>query len=96
MRVYSPSAEVRGHTPAQQILQTGKKNVEIRSVDAVGNYAVRIVFSDGHDSGIFSWEYLKELADNQEKNWSQYLQKLSEANASRLAKISVGNWTPDQ
>jgi DUF971 family protein len=83
LRVYSPSAEVRGHGPGQEVLQTGKRNVEIRALEPVGSYAVQPQFSDGHNTGIYSWEYLYELGHNQEKLWSQYLDKLKAAGASR-------------
>jgi DUF971 family protein len=83
LRVYSPSAEVRGHGPGQEVLQVGKRNVEIRSLEPVGSYAVQPQFSDGHSTGIYSWDYLYELGENQEKLWSQYLDKLSAAGASR-------------
>src|SRR5881227_3570914 len=76
LRVYSPSAEVRGHGPGQEVLQTGKRAVEIVSLEPVGSYAVQPVFSDGHSTGIFSWEYLYELGQNQEKFWAEYLAKL--------------------
>jgi DUF971 family protein len=85
LRVYSPSAEVRGHGPGQEVLQTGKRLVEIRSLEPVGSYAVQPVFSDGHSTGIYSWEYLYELGDNQEKLWAQYLERLQQAGASRDA-----------
>ena len=83
LRVYSPSAEVRGHGPGQEVLQTGKRNVEIRSLEPVGSYAVQPQFSDGHSTGIYSWEYLYELGQNHEKLWSQYLEQLKAAGASR-------------
>jgi DUF971 family protein len=83
LRVYSPSAEVRGHGPGQEVLQTGKRDVEIRSLDPVGSYAVQPVFSDGHSTGIYSWEYLYELGENQDRLWSDYLEKLRAAGASR-------------
>jgi DUF971 family protein len=83
LRVYSPSAEVRGHGPGQEVLQTGKRSVEIRSLEPVGSYAVQPQFSDGHNTGIYSWEYLYELGENQEQLWAQYLDKLKAANASR-------------
>ena len=83
LRVYSPSAEVRGHGPGQEVLQTGKQSVEIRSMEAVGSYAVQPLFSDGHGTGIYSWDYLYELGANQEKFWNEYLQKLKAAGASR-------------
>ncbi|MGH8668386.1 MAG: gamma-butyrobetaine hydroxylase-like domain-containing protein [Burkholderiales bacterium] len=83
LRVYSPSAEVRGHGPGQEVLQTGKREVEIRSLEAVGAYAVQPVFSDGHATGIYSWDYLYELGQNQAKLWADYLKRLATAGASR-------------
>jgi DUF971 family protein len=83
LRVYSPSAEVRGHGPGQEVLQAGKRAVEIRSLEPVGSYAVQPQFSDGHNTGIYSWDYLYELGQNQGKLWSQYLEKLAAAGASR-------------
>jgi len=83
LRVYSPSAEVRGHGPGQEVLQTGKREIDIRSLDPVGSYAVQPAFSDGHSTGIYSWDYLYELGENQEKYWSQYLERLAAAGASR-------------
>lgn len=83
LRVYSPSAEVRGHGPGQEVLQVGKRSVEIRALEPVGSYAVQPKFSDGHSTGIYSWDYLYELGENQEKLWAQYLEKLAAAGASR-------------
>jgi len=83
LRVYSPSAEVRGHGPGQEVLQTGKRDVEIRGLEPVGSYAVQPVFSDGHATGIYSWSYLYELGENQERWWAEYLAKLEAAGASR-------------
>ena len=83
LRVYSPSAEVRGHGPGQEVLQTGKREVEIRALEAVGSYAVQPVFSDGHSTGIYSWEYLYELGEKQDRLWREYLAKLEAAGASR-------------
>jgi len=83
LRVYSPSAEVRGHGPGQAVLQTGKRNVEIRSLEAVGSYAVQPVFSDGHSTGIYSWEYLYELGADQDRLWSEYLKRLDSKGGSR-------------
>lgn len=94
LRVYSPSAEVRGHSDASRVLQTGKRHVGVREIQAVGNYAIRIVFDDGHDSGIFSWPFLRDLADNQQRYWRRYLDELKERNASRLPTIAVGRWAP--
>jgi DUF971 family protein len=85
LRVYSPSAEVRGHGPGQEVLQVGKRAIEIRTLEPVGSYAVQPQFSDGHSTGIYSWEYLYELGENQEKLWAQYLEKLAAAKASRDA-----------
>ena len=93
LRVFSPSAEVRGHSDGERKLQMGKKHVEIKQVEPVGNYAVKIVFSDGHDTGIYSWDYLRELYDNNDHNWSKYLQELEAANASRLPTIPIKQWT---
>ena len=83
LRVHSPSAEVRGHGAGQETLQTGKLKVNITELIPVGNYALQLVFSDGHDSGIFSWTYLRELCDQQDELWKRYLQKLDENKASR-------------
>ena len=83
LRVYSPSAEVRGHGPGQEVLQVGKRAVEIRSLEPVGSYAVQPQFSDGHNTGIYAWDYLYELGENQERLWAQYLDRLSAAGASR-------------
>jgi DUF971 family protein len=83
LRVYSPSAEVRGHGPGQEVLQVGKRAVEIRTLEPVGSYAVQPQFSDGHNTGIYAWDYLYELGENQEKLWAQYLDKLSAAGGSR-------------
>lgn len=83
LRVYSPSAEVRGHGPGQEVLQVGKKNVEINNIQPVGSYAVQLTFSDGHDSGIYSWDYLYELGINYLNLWDRYLERMKEAGASR-------------
>jgi DUF971 family protein len=83
LRVHSPSAEVRGHGPGQEVLQSGKSKVEIRSLEPVGSYAVQPVFSDGHATGIYSWEYLHYLGENQDRLWTEYLDKLGKAGASR-------------
>jgi DUF971 family protein len=83
LRVYSPSAEVRGHGPGQEVLQTGKRAIEVRSLEAVGSYAVQPEFSDGHSTGIYSWEYLYELGENQDRLWTEYLARLEAAGASR-------------
>ncbi len=83
LRVYSPSAEVRGHGPGQETLQVGKKDVTIDAIEPVGNYAVVLRFSDGHDSGIYSWDYFYDLGLNQEALWARYLERMQEAGASR-------------
>ena len=83
LRVHSPSAEVRGHGPGQEILQTGKENVQIIGAEPVGHYAVRLVFDDGHDTGLYMWEYLHELGVNMESNWQRYLDRLSAAGYAR-------------
>jgi DUF971 family protein len=83
LRVQSPSAEVRGHGPGQEVLQVGKRMVELKSLDPVGNYAVQPHFSDGHNTGIYSWDYLYELGRDQQSIWQKYLDKLSNAGASR-------------
>jgi DUF971 family protein len=83
LRVFSPSAEVRGHGPGQEVLQVGKKDVNIESIEPVGVYAVKLAFSDGHDTGIYSWEYLHELGVKQESNWKTYLARLAQAGKSR-------------
>ena len=85
LRVYSPSAEVRGHGPGQEVLQTGKRQVDIQALEPVGSYAVQPRFSDGHDTGIYSWEYLYDLGTDQAQLWAAYLGKLTEAGASRDA-----------
>jgi DUF971 family protein len=83
MRVYSPSAEVQGHGPGQETLQTGKRDVHITQIEPIGNYAIKPTFSDGHSSGIFSWDYLYRLCTQQESLWKQYLQKLLDQGVSR-------------
>ena len=83
LRVYSPSAEVKGHHPSQQVLEFGKKNVIISKIRAVGNYAIAITFSDGHSSGIYSWQYLKFISKNYDDLWLSYIDKLKEASLSR-------------
>jgi DUF971 family protein len=83
MRIYSPSAEVQGHGPGQEVLQTGKRLVELRGLEPVGNYAVQPTFSDGHDTGIFSWDYLYFLGSQQDGLWKEYAQKLQAANRDR-------------
>ena len=83
MRVYSPSAEVQGHGPGQEVLQTGKREVGVVGLEPVGNYGVKPVFSDGHDSGIFTWEYLYHLGSHEDQLWAEYLEKLLQAGVQR-------------
>jgi len=87
MRVYSPSAEVQGHGPGQEVLQTGKRNVSIAEIEPVGNYAVKPTFSDGHESGLFTWEYLYFLGSEQDALWKQYEDRLQAAGVSRDAPM---------
>lgn len=83
LRVYSPSAEVRGHGPGQEVLQTGKKNVTISNIEPVGSYAIQLTFSDGHDTGIYSWDLLYDYGLRQDEMWQHYLQRMEKAGASR-------------
>ena len=83
LRVHSPSAEVRGHSPGQEVLQFGKRDVGIREVEPVGAYAVKLAFTDGHDTGIYSWDYLYDLGTKQEANWKSYLARLAQAGKGR-------------
>ena len=83
LRVYSPSAEVRGHGPGQEVLQVGKKDVDVLAVEPVGAYAIQLKFSDGHDTGIYSWDLLYDYGMRQDRMWQQYLERLREARASR-------------
>lgn len=87
LRVYSPSAEVRGHGKGQETLQTGKREVTITALEPVGSYGLRPIFSDGHDSGIFSWDVLHYLGANQDALWADYLERLAAAGASREAAV---------
>ncbi len=92
LRVFSPSAEVKGHTPSEAVLEHGKKNVQFRNVERQGNYALKLVFSDGHGSGIYSWKYLYDLAVNYEGNWSYYEEELRKQGKRRESKlIELGN-----
>ncbi|NDV14283.1 gamma-butyrobetaine hydroxylase-like domain-containing protein [Crenobacter caeni] len=83
LRVYSPSAEVRGHGAGQEVLQVGKHQVGITALEPVGHYALKIVFDDGHDSGLYSWDYLYRLGADHDRNWQDYLDRLARAGASR-------------
>ena len=87
MRIYSPSAEVQGHGPGQEVLQTGKRHVGMVALEPVGNYAVQPRFDDGHDSGIFTWEYLYQLGAEQEALWAQYEARLRAAQVDRDAPM---------
>ena len=87
MRIYSPSAEVQGHGPGQEVLQTGKREVELTGLEPVGNYAVQPTFSDGHDTGIFSWDYLYFLGSQQQQLWADYERRLREAGVERDAAM---------
>ena len=86
LRVHSPSAEVRGHGPGQEVLQVGKRDVGITEVEAVGHYAIRPTFSDGHDTGIYSWDYLYEIGRRHDEMWQRYLDRLAQAGQSRDEK----------
>ena len=94
LRVYSPSAEVRGHGTGQEVLQTGKLNVTITDIKPVGNYAVQLVFDDGHDTGIFSWDYLRQLGAKQPQWWQRYLEQIADAGASRDPGVQVLKFEP--
>ena len=89
MRVYSPSAEVKGHGPGQEVLQTGKREVTVVVLEPIGNYAVKPVFSDGHESGIFSWDYLYHLGSEQDRLWLDYQRRLEAAGAGRDTPMTV-------
>lgn len=89
MRVYSPSAEVQGHGPGQEVLQTGKRHVGITGLETVGHYAVQPEFDDGHNSGIFSWEYLYFLGSQQSELWAEYEKRCEEAGVSRDAPMAA-------
>jgi DUF971 family protein len=94
LRVFSPSAEVRGHSPDQEVLQTGKKNVTISEIKPVGNYALQLCFDDGHDTGLYSWDYLYDLCQKQDQYWDQYLEQLHAAGASRDPDVQVVQFDP--
>ncbi len=87
MRVYSPSAEVQGHGPGQEVLQTGKRDVQLEALDPIGNYAVQPRFSDGHDTGIFSWDFLYFLGSQQDQLWADYNRRLQQAGVDRDAPM---------
>jgi len=83
LRVFSPSAEVRGHGPGQEVLQVGKKNIDISAIEPVGSYAVKLVFSDGHNTGLYSWDYLYDLGVKHDSYWQTYLARMQQAGARR-------------
>ncbi len=87
LRVYSPSAEVTGHSAGQGVLQTGKENVQIAKIEPIGHYAVRLVFDDGHDTGLYTWKYLYELGDQHQENWQSYLDRLKAAGYARSDSV---------
>ena len=89
MRVYSPSAEVQGHGPGQEVLQTGKRDVGVLALEPIGNYAVKPVFSDGHESGLFTWDYLYQLGAEQSQLWDEYHRRLQAAGVERDAPMAV-------
>jgi DUF971 family protein len=89
LRVYSPSAEVRGHGPGQEVLQTGKRNVNITAIEPVGNYALKLVFTDGHDTGLYSWDLLHDLGTHAEQLMANYLERLAQVGASRDIDTSI-------
>ncbi len=94
LRVHSPSAEVKGHGPGQETLQTGKASVQVTAINPVGHYAIQLVFDDGHDSGLYGWDYLYRLCRNRDALWQNYLQQLDAAGASRDPDIQVIQFTP--
>lgn len=98
LRVFSPSADVRGHRPEEATLQTGKINVGITDIKPVGHYAIQFTFSDGHETGIYSWNYLYDLCQKKEEYWEDYLRQLKEAGASRdpdIQVVTLGEWKPE-
>ena len=96
LRVHSPSADVGGLHGSKRKPQSGKKDVRIKDINQTGNYGIRLNFDDGHDTGIFVWEYLYDLAKNQDKYWRQYLKELKDQNESRLPKLEVKHWNPQK
>ncbi len=91
LRVFSPSADVKGHGPGQGVLQTGKEDVHVTSIDPIGHYAVRLVFDDGHDTGLYTWKYLYELGEQQAENWQAYLDRLNSAGYARRESSNKQN-----
>lgn len=90
LRVFSPSAEVKGHGPGQEVLQLGKQDVAMTGIEPQGNYAIKIIFSDGHDSGIYTWGYLQSLGENYRSNWEQYLEKVKQHHETK--DLSAVKW----
>ena len=91
LRVHSPSAEVRGHAPGDEVLQVGKEDVNLNAIEPVGHYAVKLVFDDNHDSGLYTWGYLRELGEQQESRWEDYLQRLRAAGHERnVNRLGLG------
>ena len=88
LRVHSPSAEVQGHGPGQEVLQKGKEGVNIVAIEPVGHYAVRLIFDDGHNSGLYAWEYLYDLGINRQQRWQKYLARLAQAEHLRVSQDS--------
>ena len=91
LRVYSPSAEVKGHGPGQEVLQVGKENVAIERIEPVGQYAIRLCFDDGHDTGLYDWRLLYELGDGQPEHWQDYLERLEDAGHKRMGPTNGGS-----
>lgn len=89
LRIHSPSAEVKGHGPGQEVLQWGKKDVKVTGIERSGNYAVQLAFDDGHDTGIYSWSYLHDLCINRDTYWQRYLDRLHEEGKSRDPEVQV-------
>ena len=94
LRVYSPSAEVKGHGPGQEVLQTGKMHVNINAIKPVGHYALQLVFDDGHDTGLYAWDYLHDLCTHQEARWQDYLNRMEAAGAQRDPDVQVVQFQP--
>jgi len=94
LRVHSPSAEVKGHGPGQEVLQTGKIGVNITAIKPVGHYALQLVFDDDHDTGLYSWDYLQQLCSQQETLWQRYLERMAAAGASRDPQVQVVQFQP--
>ena len=95
LRVCSPSAEVRGHGPGQEVLQVGKKHVAIADIKAAGHYAIQLIFDDGHDTGIYTWSYLRDLLDHRDSHWQHYLSQLAQAGKSRDPDTQVLHFSPN-